>query len=257
VSANSARDDWDAHWSEYAEAAESNPAQAYRRQLVLRLLSDGKTQPARVLDIGSGTGELIGEVLKRWPTVSALGLEMSVFGVALSQRRLPAARFRVCNLLTEPEPQGDEAGWATHAVCSEVLEHVDDPVQLLRNARAWMAPGCRLVVTVPGGPMSPFDKHIGHRRHFSPADIGEAITAAGLKPLTLEAAGFPFHNLYRVMVIARGEKLIAAARSQSGTPARAGLLERAGAAMFEPLFKLNLPSSRFGWQTVAVASEQG
>jgi SAM-dependent methyltransferase len=257
VSSNSVHDDWDAHWSEYAEAAENNPAQAYRRQLVLRLLSDGNAAPSRVLDIGSGTGEFIGELLERWPAVSALGLEMSEFGVALSQRRMPGARFRVCNLLTEPEPQGDEAGWATHAVCSEVLEHVDDPVHLLRNARAWMAPGCRLVVTVPGGPMSPFDKHIGHRRHFSPADIGEVITAAGLKPVQLDAAGFPFHNLYRLLVIARGEKLIAAARSQGGAPGQSGFLVRAGAATFEPLFKLNLPSSRFGWQTVAVASEPG
>jgi 2-polyprenyl-3-methyl-5-hydroxy-6-metoxy-1,4-benzoquinol methylase len=36
-------------------------------------------------------------------------------------------------------------------VCSEVLEHVDRPRELLANAAAYLAPGCRLVVTVPGG----------------------------------------------------------------------------------------------------------
>ena len=75
---------------------------------------------------------------------------------------------RVRDLLRDPAPDAEWAGWATHAVCSEVLEHVDEPVVLLRNARSWLAPGCRLVVTVPGGPMSAFDRHIGHRRHFSP-----------------------------------------------------------------------------------------
>ncbi len=251
------QDDWNTHWRDYADAAEKNPAQAYRRHLVLRLLTDEKTPPARVLDIGSGTGELIEDVLAKWPTASALGLELSEFGVALSQRRLPAATFRVCNMLTEPEPRDGERAWATHAVCSEVLEHVDDPVRLLRNARAWLAPGCRMVVTVPGGPMSSFDKHIGHRRHFSPAQIGGVIEAAGLTPLRLEAAGFPFHNLYRAMVVAFGQKLVAAARLEGAQSDRNSLPVRLGAAMFEPLFKLNLPASRFGWQTVAVAREPG
>jgi SAM-dependent methyltransferase len=250
-------DDWDAHWSEYADAAASNPAQSYRRRLILDLLTDGQTAPSHLLDIGSGTGELIADVLEKWPGTSALGLELSEFGVALAQRQLPAARFRVRDLLTQPEPLEDEAQWATHAVCSEVLEHVDDPVQLLRNARAWLAPGCRLVVTVPGGPMSTFDKHIGHRRHFSPADIGEVLKAAGLEPLRLEAAGFPFHNLYRAMVIAQGRRLVATARSPQGQTGRTSLLVRAGSATFEPLFRLNLPASRFGWQTVAVAREPG
>ena len=31
-------DDWDHHWSQYGESAEDNPAQSYRRRLVLALL---------------------------------------------------------------------------------------------------------------------------------------------------------------------------------------------------------------------------
>jgi SAM-dependent methyltransferase len=254
MSTTQERDDWDAHWSEFADAAADNPAQAYRRRLVLDLLSPD-VSPARVLDIGSGTGELIEEILRRWPDASALGLELSESGVAVSRRRTPSARFRVCDLLTEAVPPAEEAAWATHAVCSEVLEHVDDPVELLRKARAWMAPGCRLIVTVPGGPMSAFDRHIGHRRHFSPIDIGDVIREAGLTPVQGNAAGFPFHNLYRMMVIARGERLVGDARPQSEHDGRTSPLVRAGLATFGPLFRLNRPRSRFGWQTVAVAVE--
>jgi SAM-dependent methyltransferase len=254
VTSDATHDDWDAHWDEYADAAARNPAQAYRRREVLRLLADG-APPTRVLDIGSGTGELIDEILERWPSASALGLELSESGVALSQRRVPRATFRVCDLLAAPEPRQDEASWATAAVCSEVLEHVDDPIQLLRNARAWFAPGCRVVVTVPGGPMSTFDKHIGHRRHFSPAEIGEVIEAAGLTPVTLNAAGFPFHNLYRSMVIGLGDRLVSTARADASESRGESPLVRAGSAVFAPLYRLNLPSSRFGWQTVAVAVE--
>ena len=36
--------------------------------------------------------------------------------------------------MQSPDVPADLAGWGTHAVCSEVLEHVDDPVTLLRGA---------------------------------------------------------------------------------------------------------------------------
>jgi glycosyltransferase involved in cell wall biosynthesis len=45
---------------------------------------------------------------------------------------------------------------------------VDEPARLLRNARTFLAPGCHLVVTVPGGPRSASDLRIGHRRHYDP-----------------------------------------------------------------------------------------
>ena len=49
-------DDWDHHWDAYGEAAEGNPANVYRRQLVMRLLGRPPAG-ATVLDIGSGQGE--------------------------------------------------------------------------------------------------------------------------------------------------------------------------------------------------------
>jgi hypothetical protein len=48
---------------------------------------------------------------------------------------------------------------------------------LLKNAQ-YMAEGCRLVITVPG-PMSAFDKHIGHRKHLAPPEIENADAAEG------------------------------------------------------------------------------
>src|SRR5581483_7760730 len=204
---------WDTHWDDYSAANNRNPAQRFRQQLVLGELERGGT-PGRLLDIGSGNGELLRAAHARWPTAQLLGLELSASGVAAGRAAVPRARFRVCDLLTAPVPPPDEAGWATHAVCSEVLEHVDDPVALLRNGRAWLAPSATLVITVPGGPISAFDREIGHRRHFSAADLRALIEAAGLEPLQCTGAGWPFFNLYRMLVIARGESLIEAARSE-------------------------------------------
>jgi len=102
--------------------------------------------------------------------------------------------------------------------------------------------------------MSAFDHHIGHRRHFSPEDLARVMQAAGFRVALAQGAGFPFFNVYRALVIARGESLVADARSEAER-SPSGLLVRAGMASFRPLFRLNLPRSPFGWQTVGVAWE--
>ena len=43
------RDDWDSHWKEYSEGASFNPAQEYRRRLIVKLLGlsgSGSGRPA-------------------------------------------------------------------------------------------------------------------------------------------------------------------------------------------------------------------
>src|SRR5215510_3437478 len=149
----STRDDWDQHWQHYSDAAEQNPAQYYRRELILSLLGlNGSGMGARIIDIGSGQGDMAAAIRARFPSAEILGLELEPSGVEISRCKVPTARFVQRNLLDQTQPPQDLRGWATHAVCSEVVEHLDDPVVLLRNARAYMNEHCCLVVTAPGGP---------------------------------------------------------------------------------------------------------
>ena len=166
-------------------------------------------------------------------------------------QKVPGATFLEVNLLESSSPPVQFAGWATHAVCSEVLEHVDDPWQLLMNARPYLAPGCKLIVTVPGGPMSAFDHHIGHRRHYMPAQLRDLLESAGFQVDRSAGAGFPFFNLYRLVVIARGRRLVHDVSSQdkSGMPWPA----RVAMTMFRALFKFNLSRAPWGWQIIARA----
>jgi SAM-dependent methyltransferase len=247
-SPESAGDDWDRHWSRYATAAALNPAQDFRRRLILEALAIDRPE-ARVLDIGSGTGDLVSDLVAELPSPQVRGLELSDTGVDIARRKVPAAEFRKWDLLAEADLPDEDAGWADYAVCSEVLEHVDDPVALLRNARPFLAPGCRLVITVPGGPMSAFDRHIGHRRHFSRGDAEKTLRGAGLEVVSARAVGFPFFNLYRLLVIAAGRRLI----EEDGEASTPSLVQRLGDRVFRPLFRHNLGGRRLGFQTVAVA----
>jgi SAM-dependent methyltransferase len=201
----------------------------------------------RVLDVGSGLGDLLIDVHAEFPQAKMVGLELSHTGVDIATRRLPQAQFLQRDLIAGNADPGNLRGFGTHAVCSEVLEHIDDPVGLLRSARNYMADGCRLVVTVPGGPRSAYDLHIGHRRHFSATDLRTILEQAGFQVEIATGAGFPFFNLYRLLVILRGQRLV---EDAAGKPS--ALLTYVSAA-FRGLFALNLPRSPLGWQTIAVA----
>lgn len=243
-------DCWDVHWDAYACAASHNPAQEYRRRLAIKMLSR-EGPPSRLLDIGSGQGDFLRVASRRWPSSELLGIEVSEVGISQARDKAPKANFLKRDLTSHETTPSEFDGWATHALCSEVLEHVDQPHMLLRNAKKFLAPGCRLVVTVPGGRMSAFDSHIGHRQHFTPQTLADVLSAAGFEVELVTGAGFPFFNLYRSLIIRRGDRLIDDITGVDNQGPSA--LARAAMLFFRPLFHLNLTRSKWGTQTVGVA----
>jgi SAM-dependent methyltransferase len=256
VNTRAAQDDWDQHWRHYAGAAEQNPAQRYRRQIVCNLLRRGQCSgTARILDIGSGQGDLAIDLQQAFPTAELAGVELSAEGVAEATRKMPAGRFLQRDLLDPDADPGPLRSWAQYAVCAEVLEHLDDPRLFLQHASRYLAPGCTLVVTVPGGPQSEFDRHIGHRQHFTPQMLRALLEQSGFTVQIATTAGFPFFNLYRLAVILRGKRLITDV--QSGSTSGSGGLARAVMSVFRPLFAMNIWGTSLGWQTVATARWPG
>jgi SAM-dependent methyltransferase len=205
------------------------------------------------LELGSGQGDLSREIKDRYPDIELVGVDISQTGVDIAQAKVPDGLFFQQDLTQPMAIPSRYRGWATHAVCSEVLEHLDDPLAALRNVRACLAPGGLLVVTVPAGPVSAFDRHIGHRGHFSPGRLEALLNEAGLQVTTLQGAGFPFFNLYRLTVVARGRKLITDATAGGG--GELPLAARLAIHAFSWLFRLNTDRTLRGWQLVAVAAE--
>jgi SAM-dependent methyltransferase len=242
-------DDWDTHWESFAGAAERNPGQAYRRRLVMALLAAHGSPPHHYLDIGSGQGDLAVDVANRWPNAGITGIELSQRGVEIAARKLPRGSFLRFDLLSGQVPPAGYESWATHATCSEVLEHVDEPEAFLTSARRWLALGALLVVTVPGGPMSAFDRHVGHRRHYTTGDLTALLEATGFAVMECGGAGFPFFNLYRRVVIARGRRLVTDVDSSHAVQAPA----RAAMAVFNRLLAASGTRGRHGWQLYATA----
>jgi SAM-dependent methyltransferase len=249
-------DNWDRHWDEYAASAESNPAQRFRRRLVRSVIAESMARGrGRILDLGSGQGDLAAELVRDFPNAEVLGVELSEAGVRIASRKVLQATFLQQDLLQRVPWNSPYRAWADFAVCSEVLEHLDDPVLFLKNSAALMSPGCKLIVTVPGGPMSAFDKHIGHRRHFSRLDLTRVLEDAGFPVVTVQASGYPFFNLYRRVVILRGAALIQDVSSRPNVLARWS--SEALMALFRLLFTMNKATGSRGWQMLAVAQWPG
>jgi trans-aconitate methyltransferase len=250
ASSSDQRDDWDQHWTDYNDSAEANPAQEWRRDVILALLD---LKPSdKLLDIGSGQGDLARDILNAHPKVLVEGLELSQSGVDHAKSKVGGANFHQINLLTHSPEIPALKGWANKLVCAEVLEHLDDPRTLLVNALQYAEVGARIVITVPAGPRTAFDKHIGHRKHYNRTSLRALMESAGLSVERCDAAGFPFFNLYRSVVFMRGKKLIADVAGEtsavSSGPTR--LLLR----VFHTLFRLNLRTGGLGWQMVAVGT---
>jgi SAM-dependent methyltransferase len=245
-------DNWSYFWSAYAESARWNPAQRMRHEFLLGEITSGKESVGLLLDVGSGQGDFIEQAAERNVAQEYLGFELSDTGVNISRAKVPDATFIQVDLFAPSTEVLEFTKCADVVVCSEVIEHVDDPVELCRRIKGFLKLGGRLIVTVPGGPKSAFDIHIGHRVHYDRASIKNVLVSAGFEVGQITSAGFPFFNLYRLIVILMGRRLIGNV-GENTFPHSGNKITKIAMFVFGLLFKLNFKDSPFGWQIYAEA----
>ena len=85
--------------------------------------------------------------------------------------------------------------------------------------------------------------------------LSSLLEAAGFVVDRTYLSGFPFFNLYRCVVIARGDRL--AEDVAVGYQGKSAYLAGIVMTMFRGLFRFNMFNSPFGWQVVAVARKSG
>jgi SAM-dependent methyltransferase len=171
------------------DAHRYSPAPRHRRRLIVSALHGlGATE---VLDSGCGQPFLLAAVRAQLG-VPCYGCDVSDVVVEDPVWAGVAEELRVVDLEREAWPGGRTFD---AVVCSEVLEHIGDWRAALRNVAAMTRR--HLLVTVPGGRRRPMDAIVGHHRHFTVADIANAVRADGLTPVSARRWGFPVHTLYR------------------------------------------------------------
>ena len=126
----------------------------------------------RVADVGCGTGGMMG-LLSRFGTVT--GVDEAPEAREYCRRR----GFERVLSLKEWDAKEERYDLVT---AFDVVEHVDDDVGFLRRLVGRLAPGGRMLVTVPAYPFlwSTFDEMNHHRRRYTRARLVRAMREAGV-----------------------------------------------------------------------------
>jgi glycosyltransferase involved in cell wall biosynthesis len=135
----------------------------------------------RVLEIGGGIGNLTRQFVSR--------KELYVVGdideehlARLRTRFHHRSNLRICHCdLTSPadfEPFKDSVD---SVICLNVLEHVEDDLQGLRNIHSALRPGGRAIILVPHGQevFGTLDVALGHYRRYKHSELQERMESTG------------------------------------------------------------------------------
>jgi SAM-dependent methyltransferase len=148
-----------------------------KRELVTSLLQRHFPAPGRLIEGGVGGGANL-------LAFEAMGYRVSGFDLmpeAIEHcRDLGIEDVRTHDL---QEPWEIDDGPVDVVVMLDVLEHVPDPVRVLKNAAETLSTAGGMVITVPAIPalMGPWDRMLGHHRRYSRKMLRTHAAEAGLR----------------------------------------------------------------------------
>lgn len=232
---------YESFWDDVPDFVRYNPGARHRRRLVLDALS--KVHFASLLDVGCGSGELLSTIARRHPAVATLaGVDLAPSQVAKNKARFPTMDFHALNVQVAALDQTFDC-----VVCSEVIEHLDDQGAAMDHLAAMVAKGGTLVVTCPTGEMYATERHFGHVRHPTVADLAGHAARSGLLVASVANWGWP---IYRALKWATNVNAEWALRSFGS--GRYSFAARTVSTALYWMNHLNRPDHRRGCQLVAV-----
>lgn len=188
-----------------------------RNRLIFELakrISSTQRPGSLVLEVGCGTGNVLRTLRQACPDGVVVGLDLWFDGLRHAQSR--SAGFLV---------QGDVCRWPFRKPFDliglfDVIEHVPEERETLDSLWKSLAPGGRLLLTVPAHQYlwSYFDEAAHHCRRYSARDIRQRLTEAGFQVEFLSqfmACIFPMVWIFRKMRGLRKPSNSGSTRSQA------------------------------------------
>jgi glycosyltransferase involved in cell wall biosynthesis len=136
----------------------------------------------RVLEIGAGIGNITRTLVPRdHYTASDVNPHYLDYLRNASESR-PYMEVRAVDL-ADPDVFSPLAGSYDTVICLNVLEHIPDEGQAVRNLRTALEPGGVAIVLVPQGPrlFGTLDEALGHQRRYTRESLHEAFEKEGFQ----------------------------------------------------------------------------
>lgn len=169
----------DAHYRTFFQQQTSDFRAANIARLVVTLLDRNRN----VIDLGCGSCVVTHALLKKGFDVTSCDLSRDM--LAMAREFLQSSGFpnpKLHNLDT----RGSAATFPGHfqqVVCLDVIEHIKDDDAAVRDIAALLAPGGRLVLSVPAIPalFGPKDVRVGHYRRYTKQTLLPLLERNGLE----------------------------------------------------------------------------
>jgi 2-polyprenyl-3-methyl-5-hydroxy-6-metoxy-1,4-benzoquinol methylase len=189
----------------------------YRMHGYMLRAFDGKLPTGRALEMGCFEGEFTKRLAEIFPDLTTV--EGSSELIAVAREAAPERVSFVLSRFEDFQPQAPfDAVFLTHT-----LEHLDEPVAMLRRIGTWLTPTGRLFVVVPNAhaasrqiavgmglishptAVTPGEYEHGHRRTYDLAALADHVAEAGLGVVETGGVFFkPFANFQFDKLIAGG-----------------------------------------------------
>lgn len=210
----------------------SDPA-AFRLRQALRVVDEaGKAGEARnakeagkVLEVGCGAGQFIRAIKKLRPELDCFGADISREAIAIAKNRNDGVSYSLSEAESLPYPDN----FFDAVLIFDVLEHVENPAQILREVRRVLKPGGIFYAFVPceGDATSLWHlldrlhlkndltkKYAGHIQYFSRAHFFKLLSDSGF---TIQRARYSEHFFGQLLGIVAFHLMDRAARKNKLT----------------------------------------
>ncbi len=134
----------------------------------------------RVLEIGGGVGNLTLQLVPRRAFVVSDINPLYLQTLRALKLGRPYLHVEYCDV-SKAETFPKQAAPYDTVICLNVIEHIDDDEQALRNIRSVLAPDGRALILVPQGPgnFGTLDEVLGHHRRYTRESLAAVAQRAG------------------------------------------------------------------------------
>jgi SAM-dependent methyltransferase len=151
-----------------------------RNRLIVWSLGRFFPRARTLLEVGCGTGFVLSGIRAAYPAMALTGGELSAAACRAARERL-----RGVSVLRIDARRIPFAGEFDVVCAFDVIEHVEDDAEVLREMHRALKPAGGLALTVPQHPWlwSAVDEYSGHVRRYTRSELLAKVRAAGFRPV--------------------------------------------------------------------------